>query len=254
MSIVLNGGMHVIPPYTPIVLSPALKDVRVWLIDLTVDDNDLDELIRLLDIDERARAARFVRTHLSRRFVASHAALRILLGGALGIAPEAVRFRYGIRGKAALAGELAASEMTFNLSHSGEAALIAIAERRAVGVDLEDLRRDVDFELLTAHSLAQAEYAWISSLPPESRREAFYTCWTAKEAYIKARGDGLSFGLKDFETLPDAESDGLRLTVYKTAVESARWTLTRLSLPPGWIGALAVEASATGAEVNASRF
>jgi 4'-phosphopantetheinyl transferase len=236
----------VISHLTPVALPPELNGVRVWFVDLKTGDNDLHRLKQLLDAEERERATRFATTYLSRRFVASHAALRVLLGGTLGIAPEAVRFCHGASGKPSLAGDCPASEVHFSLSHSGEAALIGIAEGRPLGIDLENVRDDLDFELLATQFLAHAELNWIASAPPESRRDAFYICWTAKEAWLKARGDGLSYSLNGFEVLPLSKSNVLRLKVYGHNVESTRWTLRRLSLPLGWIGALAVEAFPPG--------
>jgi 4'-phosphopantetheinyl transferase len=185
---------------------------------------------------------RFAMTHLTRRFVASHAALRVMLGRILGIAPEAVQFRYGAKGKPSLVEGLGADELKFNLSHSGDAAVIAITERREVGIDLEQTNSHLDVEPLAAQFFAPAEHSWVVSTPSNLRCEAFYICWTAKEAYVKARGDGLSFELSDFEVLPSPKGDGLRLTVYQDAAEATRWTLRRLDLPAGWVGAIAVEA------------
>lgn len=217
--------------------------VEVWHADLDVSAEELESLRQMLDAGERARAGRILIPRVARRFVAARALLRMLVGRALGIAPEAVVFRYGPHGKPALAGDLAASGVRFNLSHSESGALVGLAQAREVGVDIECFRAGIDIRQLVERYFAPKECAWVLAAPEESRPQRFYFCWTAKEAYLKARGDGLAFPLAGFEVLPGPRSGAPRLVVYGDAAETARWELHSVPLPAGWTGALAVARS-----------
>jgi 4'-phosphopantetheinyl transferase len=216
---------------------------EVWFANLEIPEDEFRQLAEFLDPDEHARAARFLRPHLARRFVAARGTLRLLLGQALAIPPQAVRFRFGTYGKPSLAEECAASGLAFNLSHSEDGALIALAWGREVGVDLERLRPGIEIESVAQRFFAPAEYEWILSYGPQDRLEPFYLCWTAKEAFLKAHGAGLTFPLEKFSVLPEADSGALKLTVYEDAFETARWTIERVPVASGWTGALAVATS-----------
>lgn len=230
-----------IPSISRVALSGIPDDIQIWSIDLLASDGDSAVLNRVLDNTERARAARFKGPHLTRRFVVSRSALRILLAKKLAIAPQSVHFQYGPHGKPALADDLASSGITFNLSHSGDAALIGIAHNRQIGVDVESALRTVEIDAVSQRFFAPAEYAWLQSLPEDQRQQAFYRCWTAKESYLKARGDGLSVDLTSFEILPNA-GQTLRLTVYDDASESDHWRVAPLSVPSPYVATLTWEA------------
>ena len=147
----------------------------------------MDEAV--LDAMERGRARRFMRRTDCHRFILAHAALRLFLAGCLGAEPTTVRYESGVSGKPRLAAGLAPLE--FNLSHSEELALVAVARQRAVGVDVERLR-DVPEALGIADVyFSRPEREELHSLRPSERREAFLRCWTRKEAVTKASGEGL---------------------------------------------------------------
>jgi 4'-phosphopantetheinyl transferase len=102
---------------------------------------------------------------------------------------------------------------------------------------------------LARRYFSSVEVQWVESAPAEKRAEAFFTCWTGKEAYVKGRGDGLSFRLDRFQVLPRPGSDWLELQVYGDPRESCRWRIERLPLPPGYLGALAIEGACGRARV-----
>jgi 4'-phosphopantetheinyl transferase len=156
----------------------------------------------------------------------------------LSIAPKDIAFTYGPFGKPALAG---GSEVSFNVSHSGEYALIAIGTCGAIGVDIEKVRPIADIERLADTVFSSVERAALARLPTSDRLEGFYSGWTRKEAYIKARGDGFSRPLADFDV-----TIGPREPAYLTRVagephETERWTLSALSPVRGCAAAICVE-------------
>jgi 4'-phosphopantetheinyl transferase len=194
--------------------------------------------LETLDEQERARASRFRSAELRDWFIAVHCFLRQVLGHYLNTPPVEIRFHFRPQGKPELADD---SNIRFNLSHTRNLAVLAVARGREVGVDVEDLRVNLDMLGLAQRYFSPAEAQWVESAPPEERAEAFFTCWTGKEAYVKGRGDGLSFRLDRFQVLPRAGSGALELQVYGDPHESRRWRIERLPLTPEHAAALAVE-------------
>ena len=205
--------------------------------DLDVDAMRLRELAGFLSEDERERAARFYFSRDRDRYIAGRGRLRELLGLYIGLPPDRVRFRYGPFGKPELAH---AVSIFFNVSHSGHRALLGFS-RSPLGVDLELLRPElVDLEV-AEHFFAPAEVEALSRVPPSLQVRSFLACWTRKEAFVKAHGEGLSLRLQDFEVTlgPDEEVRLLR-TAWRRA-EASEWRLYDLSmLTEDSVAALAV--------------
>lgn len=212
-------------------------ETHVWYADLHLDEREANSLMLQLDTAERTRAQRFAFPHLRTRFVSAHIFVRQVLGRYLDIAPECVRYAYTAQGKPRLSN---GSEIRFNLSHSADLAALGIAWNREIGIDIEKTHEVTDMLSLARRYFSQPEIDWLLALPQDAIKSAFFTCWTAKEAYLKARGDGLLFPLDRFQALPIADSERLQLAVYDEPAESERWYMTRLQIP-GAIGALAVE-------------
>lgn len=196
----------------------------------------LDEA--LLDDEERARSARFVRPPDRHRFVLAHAALRLFLARCLDLHPAAVRYGDGVHGKPRLGPGRAPLE--FNLSHSGGLCLLAVARDRQVGVDVERVRNVPDaLNIAGAHFSAQ-ENEVIRSLPPGERRAAFFRCWTRKEALIKATGEGLGRALDSFDVdLAPGSISALTRFAGRSGNE-AGWSLRGLPAPRAYTAAGAV--------------
>jgi 4'-phosphopantetheinyl transferase len=195
--------------------------------------------LEVLDDEERARAARFVFDRHRSRFIAAHACLRLLLGQYIGQAPGGLRFAVGARGKPRLLD--GGTDVRFNLSHSGDLALIAVSVGIEVGVDIEQGRPDALLDL-ARRFFAPGEVAALEALPMAEQAGAFVRGWTRKEAFIKALGDGLSFPLDQFEVslAPDAAGQ-LLLGCGSDLDATARWRLVSLAAPPGYAAALAGE-------------
>lgn len=227
--------------------SPAIENdqVHVWKVDLPATDPD----VRLLSRDEHERAARFHFERDRQHFKASRSALRTILGRYLNLPPESLEFAQTEYGKPFLT-NLEAAGVLFNLSHSGEIALIAIAREREVGVDVEFMRADFATNEVAEHFFSMAEIYTLSGLEPHLRTQAFFKCWTRKEAYVKARGEGLSMPLDVFDVslAPDVSAAMLNNRVDKS--EPARWIFQDLHITPDYAGALVVEALASRPDLS----
>ncbi len=151
--------------------------------------------------DERARTARFLRHEDAVRYAATRSALRESIGARLGVLPSSVRFRYDEAGRPSVEGGPCGFD--FNVSHSGEFALIALSHTRRVGVDIESKRAALDWRSLARTVFAPREHAFVEALPDEARLDAFFDVWTAKEALLKAIGVGIAGGLDRFSVLGD---------------------------------------------------
>jgi 4'-phosphopantetheinyl transferase len=212
--------------------------VRIWLADLDRPPLPAEHLERHLSSDERARAARFRFDVHRRRFATGRGLLRELLGRLLGAAPASLSFAYGAKGKPSLPG----SGLGFNLSHSQNAALLGVCRGRELGVDIEHMRRLDDAAGLVERFFAPREREIYAGLPGPERLAGFYTGWTRKEAYVKARGDGLSLPTTAFEVEMAPGSRARLLRFEEEPDEVGRWTLAGLEPADGFLGAVAVEA------------
>jgi 4'-phosphopantetheinyl transferase len=220
---------------------PALPDPRaahVWFVELTASGAALEACASSLSVDESARAARFAYAHLRSAFTLSRGVLRILLGRYLGIAPGRVRFAYGMRGKPRV--EFPATRLEFNLAHSGRYAAYAFAAGCALGIDIEEHRRLRDGSRIVRRFFSPAECAEWSSLEAAERDAAFYRCWTRKEAYIKALGEGLSIPLNRFRVSLQRDASAALLHDEADPAAAERWAMVALAPADGYTGALAL--------------
>ncbi len=222
------------PPYE---LSPDL--IHVWRVCLDRDAADLHPLECLLSPDELERAHRFHFERHRRRFTAAKSALRMILGKYLKSDPKMVVFNYGPEGKPSLAGETLG--IRFNVAHSEELALIAVARERELGVDVEYLRSSAWAEQNPEGFFSPREVGVFRALPHHLAQAAFFACWTRKEAYIKARGGGLSIPLDSFDVSLDPEEPAALLQVRNDSQEAGRWGMVELQPASGYAGALVAE-------------
>ena len=224
---------------------PALQasEVHVWLVNLDRPVPACGEPLSILSGPERERAARFVFDRDRARFVAARAALRRLLGRYTGIAPERIEFDYGAEGKPRLRGSTAAAPLQFNLSHSAGWALLGITHAGSIGVDIEAHRDVPEAEAIARSNFAPEEIKHFVSLPTSMRVQAFFECWTRKEAYVKAIGGGLSVPLDRF-VVSFASSDNTRFVSIDGSHDVAnRWTLHDCEIRHGLTAAVALHAT-----------
>jgi 4'-phosphopantetheinyl transferase len=213
-------------------------EVHVWQVELNAWEKEADSLFELLNPEERERAARFKFPAPRNQFLISRALLRQALGRYLKIEACDIHFRATANGKPELA---EGRDLHFNLSHTEGVTVFAMARHRQVGVDVERIRQDTNALELAERFFSAQEVQWLRSQPSSEHIPSFFSCWTAKEAYIKAQGEGLSLPLDSFGVLPRPESTQLQLKVYDDPEESKRWSMWRLDLGPGLRAALAVE-------------
>src|ERR1700722_11735012 len=218
-------------------------EVHVWHVDLKSWDKEAGLLLELLEPEEQRRAARFKFPAHRNQFLISRALLRRALGRYLRIEEREIRFRTTANGKPELAvnSDPGFRDLRFNLSHTEGVTVFAIVRRRQVGIDVERIRPDTNTMELAERFFSHPEVQWLRSQPASERISAFFTCWTGKEAYIKAHGEGLSMALSSFGVLPATLRSKLQLNVYDDPEESPRWSVWQLELGSDLRAALAVE-------------
>ena len=223
-------------------VSPTLERgiIHVWRGSLDQEPEVHRRLDALLSGDERERARRFRFDRDRARYVVGRGLLRLLLGRYVDVDAAALRFGYGPHGKPALLG----GGPHFNLAHSGATALYAFSSSSQLGVDVELMQPDFTDDGIAERFFSPLEVETLRALRNEDRAQAFLTCWTRKEAFLKARGDGLTLALDSFDvTLAPGEPPALLRTGWSPR-ERFRWKLVDLSdLEQGQVAALAAPAT-----------
>ena len=217
------------------------RGVLVWFVDLCAPNSLIEGLDKVLSSAERERAAKFKFEKDRARYVASHAALRNILGWYIRIEPSALEFSAGPQGKPELVSKSDRHALQFNLSHSHEAALVAVTLGRQIGVDIEYIKREFQWQEVAERFFALGEIARLRALPEEKQQRAFFTCWTRKEAYIKAKGGGLSIPLKDFEVSLSPGEPASLMSCISDPKEVQRWQLAEIETSSDYAAAVAVE-------------
>lgn len=208
-------------------------EVDVWLVPLAAGGDGGAPAEPSLSTEERWRARRFHHERDRRRFVAAHAGLRHVLARYVDRAPGALRFARGAWGKPSLD----PPELEFNLAHSDDLAIVAVARARPVGVDIERVRPVPDLDRLARSFLSPREREELATVAGAARAGAFLRGWTRKEAVVKGTGVGLSLPLASFD-VPLAEADAPVL-VPRDGAPAERWTVCALDVPPGYVASLA---------------
>ena len=222
-------------------LVPGHTEVHVWAVWLNAPAEVSHAYRCLLSPSEVARADRFVFDYLTRSYEFSQGALRLLLAHLLQCQPRDVGFEFGPRGKPMLQG---GSRIRFNMAHSGGLALYAFTVDREIGVDVEELRDIPEIEQVASHYFSKAEAAELLSIGDKvSARDAFFRCWTRKEAYIKAIGDGLYLPLDQFQVTLSRDAPARFVHIGDDVSAAAGWTLQHLDPAPNYLGALAYQAA-----------
>jgi 4'-phosphopantetheinyl transferase len=227
--------------------SPA-AGIALWLCRLDREASAPEALAGVLSAHELARADRFGTARLRDRWVTGRGTLRSVLGKALGVDPSWLRLRRGPRGRPELDG---GASIDFNVSHTGDTALIAVStgERRGmrIGIDLEREDRKVNADGLARKFLTERERAEIAPLAPDDRRRRFLRLWTCKEAMSKATGDALS---APFRRIDVALDGGPRLVAGPAPYTPEAWRLVAAEVPTGLIATLAIWTRSPGPAKN----
>jgi len=214
--------------------------VDVWLAQLD-DLTDLVPEARILSLDERVRANRFHFREDRMRFVGCRSVLRVLLGRYLQTPAAEISLVYEHRGKPELATERNPLRLRFNVAHSAEMALFAFVVDHQVGVDIEKIGTNLDIATLAEQFFSSRERTSLRSLPERLHVPAFFACWTRKESFIKATGDGLSLPLSEFSVTAHPDLDPSLEDVRGNTEAGKQWFLADLSVPEGYRAAVTVE-------------
>ncbi|GAC1664226.1 MAG: 4'-phosphopantetheinyl transferase superfamily protein [Candidatus Acidiferrum sp.] len=224
------------PPSVP---NLPLDELHIWLASLDIDRALRDHLGTFLSPDECVRAERFVFERDREHFIAARGTLREILSRYLAVQPESIRLQTTKHGKPFLDTKSGGPRLRFNLAHSHGLALYAVAQYRELGVDIERIDAERATSDIAERYFSLAERAELASLPEHLRLEAFFLCWTRKEAYVKARGEGLHIPLDSFDVSLTPGQPALL-----SSEDSSQWSLTVFSPAPGFAAACISEAGA----------
>jgi 4'-phosphopantetheinyl transferase len=216
-------------------------EVVVTRLDLV--PQDVRALASWLSEGELQRAKRFAFDRDRRRFIVARARLRQLLSARLGMPPGSVEFSYGACGKPELSRQFAGANLRFNLSHSGEIAVYGFTIGREIGIDVEAVRELHHAEDLAARFYSRRENDAFRALDARDRARGFFNCWTRKEAFIKALGDGLSHALDRFDVSLSPDEPAKLIRVDDTPGEECGWDMESFSPAPGFVGAVVIAKS-----------
>jgi 4'-phosphopantetheinyl transferase len=204
--------------------------VQCWWTLLGDVSDRLGELETELPDDELQRASRFKVVEARHRFVLGRTLLRLQLGQLLHVEPARLKLSVGDRGKPRLAAPVASPPTCFNLSHSGDIVVLAVAAVD-IGIDVERLRKIANAEGLARRYFSPAEQELVCGLTGAGRDHAFLRIWTRKEAYLKATGIGVGMPLREVETEPDPDAPPRLIAVQGDRGEAARWALVEAEIP-----------------------
>jgi 4'-phosphopantetheinyl transferase len=215
--------------------------VHVWRVPLDLTASCVQRLQQVLSADEVGRAACFYFPRDRQHFIVARGVLRVILGRYLGVEPRQLCFCSSYYRKPALLPTCGGERLRFNVSHSHQLALYAVTYGREVGIDIEYIRTNFVCEEIAERFFSPRENVALGALPAHLKRQAFFNCWTRKEAYIKAHGEGLSLPLDQFDVSLTPGEPAALLATRGDAHEASHWSLRELTPGPGYVGALAVE-------------
>ncbi len=221
-------------PTVPAELPALDRNVHVWAVQLDDARVDLDGGRELLSPDERERVARFHFEPHRRRYLIAHIALHRILARYLPVENAQIYFELGSNGKPRLPPALASTGVEFNLSHSHEMALLAVNLVGEIGVDIEYVKPEFKFQEIAERFFTAREVTALRRLPAELQRQAFFKCWTGKEAFLKAKGTGLSGKLDEVEITLGAPNQA------RIGASVPGWSLSELDPVEGYESALVV--------------
>lgn len=231
---------------------PVIKEgqVHIWRANLNLSSSEIQSLKQLLSPDEIARADKFRFPLHEKRFIVARGILRQLLGSYLRISPDSLIFKYGDRGKPLLTESSRNHSLQFNISHSQEYALYGFIYHQPIGVDLEYVREMPDALKIAQRFFSASEYNLIQAVATEKQQQAFFQLWTAKEAYLKAIGTGLTGSLASVDiALNQAQSPHLR-SIAGDCRKVIDWSLYGCIPQQDYVAAIAFKASIPFEEIS----
>lgn len=231
---------------------PVLENnqVHVWRANLDLSDTELDYLTTFLSPDEITRANKFRFPYLQTRFTAARGILRQLLGHYLSLSPDKVEFQYSDRGKPQLSDLKSDRVLQFNISHSQEYALFGFTYQALIGVDIEYIREMSDALKIAERFFSAREYKLLQETVKEEQQALFFTLWTAKEAYLKAVGTGLSGSLDTVEIELDLQRNPCLQSIHGDRDVTVDWSLYPCLPAQDYLGAIAIKTDKSPKQIN----
>jgi 4'-phosphopantetheinyl transferase len=214
------------------------REVHVWRADLDLNESFQSSFLQLLSSDEKNRAKKFRFKKDCQRFITARGILRLLIGKYLEINPGEISFRYGEFGKPGVASN---NSLQFNISHSQNVALFAFTKKFNIGVDVEFVNPDIEVKEIATSFFSTNEIKNLLALPENQQTLGFFYCWTRKEAFIKAVGEGLSFPLDKFEVSLEPDKPAKLLATNWHPKDVSRWSIYSLSPERNFVGSLVIE-------------
>ena len=220
-------------------------DIHVWL--LKVTDYSSKKLWPFLNKTEKQRAHGFTFAEHREKFIITHGILRLLLSKYLLQDPKTIKFTHNKQGKPTIT----KNELEFNISHSGDLALFAFAKNISLGVDVEAIKPKIEYEDIAKRFFSPTEYEQLLRVPTKIRKTAFFNCWTRKEAFIKAVGEGLSFPLSDFEVnIQETKSSQSQLLKIHQTYNAKDWSILSLNILGKYTAAIAFNAKVNDIKIH----
>lgn len=237
-----------LPQVRPIANPPRFRPglIEILAVSLEAPLPAVHELAGFLSREERDRAARFVRAGERRRYIVARGCLRMLLAERLACAASAIEIAYLAHGKPIIAGRHSNSGLCFNLSHSDGLAVYAFAHRKRIGIDIERVRSLANADDIAEHMFSRSERKTYFSLDPPDRPLGFFNCWTRKEAFVKATGDGLSRPLDSFDVSLAPGDEARILGLRDGSRDSCGWNLESFAVTDDFVGAVVTQEEPDG--------
>ena len=215
--------------------------VDIWLISTELGEEQVQVYRQSLTQAELARAQMFKPASKYREYIVTRGLLRQALSRVSGLDMAGIDFDCGEHGKPCLGTGEHGEAIAFNVSHSHGLALVALTLGGRLGVDLEKIRTEVEWRSLAQKYFSGAEARALDRYPRDSCMEAFFTCWTRKEAFVKALGAGIAYGLKEFDVSIDPDEAYAALTIRRREEDAARWLIKNIPVPGNYVAALALD-------------
>ncbi|RZK13103.1 MAG: 4'-phosphopantetheinyl transferase superfamily protein [Flavobacterium sp.] len=213
-------------------------EAHIWRVDLELDECLQSSLLKLLSPDEKDRARKFCFVKDSRNFIVARGILRSLIGNYLEINPSDISFQYSKFGKPSIADN---NSLQFNISHSQNMALFGFTKKFTIGVDVEFVNPNIEVRDIAANFFSRKEIQNLFALPAEQQTLGFFNCWTRKEAFIKAVGEGLSFPLDQFEVSLEPDKPAKLLATDWNPKAVSKWSMYSLAAGTDFVGSLVIE-------------
>ncbi|MFT5426724.1 MAG: 4'-phosphopantetheinyl transferase [Gammaproteobacteria bacterium] len=225
---------------TPDSLNLSHENIDVWLCDLKKLSKNIDEFYSVLSEDEQERADKLKIEDKRQQYIITRGSLRKYLGLLTEADPAVFKFKYLKHGKPVLEEKPQYADISFNVSHSNDIALVAISQKHNIGIDVEKINYETDHQALVTRFFSKAEQSEFNNYSESSKAKAFCACWTRKEAFIKATGDGVTYGLESFDVSVDPEVQQPTITLHKASTEV--WSALNLPINDDYMACLVHDA------------